>query len=263
MGCRFTFAGRHGWPSSEQLRGLEIVAEDRPIGSLEDVYFDHEDWRLRHAVVFTGAWLSGRWIVLPVPVLRDIDPARRILRAATVRSRIGASPAPETDRPISRAFEKALYSHYGCAPYWQPPPADLAGTGRSHLLSAEELKGYHVEARDGEVGRLEDYLVEEEDWGIRYLSLATRRWLPGRRVAAPAEWIHLVNWKHRRIVLRHFREDIRHSPAFAGPGSLSWKRLSTHRKGHRSGRGEGPVHRSASRFRPLRRAWKPPGRYIP
>lgn len=78
-----------------------------------------------------------------------------------------------------------------------------------------------MEARDGEVGRLEDYLVEEEDWEIRYLSVATRRWLPGRRMAAPTDWIRVVNPRHRRIVLRNFREEIRQSPAYAGPGSLS------------------------------------------
>lgn len=205
----------------EQLRGLDIVGEDGPIGSLEDVYFDHQDWRLRHAVVFTGSWLSGRWVVLPAPLLHGIDPVRRSLRAATARMRIGAAPVPETDRPISRMFEKALYSHYGCTPYWQSVDAVGAESGRSHLLSAEELKGYHVEARDGEVGRLEDFLVEEEDWGIRYLSMATRRWLPGRRLVAPTDWIHLVNWRHKRMVLRRFREEILQSPAFAGPGSLS------------------------------------------
>jgi hypothetical protein len=205
----------------EQLRGLEIVGQDGPIGFLEDVYFDRENWRVRHAVVFTGAWMSGRWAILPAPLFEGFDPARRILRAAASLSRIGEAPVPETDRPICRTFERALFRHYGCAPYWASAGSGGYEPGRSHLLSAEGLKGYHVEARDGDMGRLEDYLVEEEDWEIRYLSIATRRWLPGPRMAAPTEWIRLVDWRHRRITLRRFREEIRQSPGFAGPGSLS------------------------------------------
>ena len=205
----------------EQMRGMEVAGEDGAIGTLEDVFFDHQDWRLRHAVVFAGSWLSGRWIVLPAPILRDLDLARRRVRADTSRIRVRAAPVPVTDRPLSRAFEKALYPHYGCEPYWESAASAGDGGGRSHLLSAEELKGYHVEARDGELGRLEDYLVEEEGWRIRYLSVAKRWWLPGRRLAAPAEWIQLVNWRHKRILLRHFREEIRDSSAFAGAASVS------------------------------------------
>jgi len=205
----------------EQLVGLEIVGEDGSIGFLEDLFLEPGSWKVRHAVAFAGEWLSGRWILLPIPLLRSVDPARRVLRVAATRERVAAAPAPETDHAVSCLFEKSLYAHYGCGPCGLPDEAVGVEAGRSRLLSAEELKGYRVEARDGDVGRLEDYLVAEEAWDIRYLCVATRRWLPGRKLAAPSAWIRLVNWRHRRIVLRRFRDELRQAPGFAGSGGLS------------------------------------------
>jgi hypothetical protein len=160
-------------------------------------------------------------MLLPVPLLRDIDPVRRILRVAATRDWIGAAPAPETDRPVSLMFEKALYAHFDCDPRGLPADTIGAEPGRSRLLGVEELQGYRVEARDGDLGRLEDCLVEEEYWGIRYLCVATRRWLPGRSLAAPSAWIRMVDRRHKRVILRSCRDDIRQAPAFAGTGSLS------------------------------------------
>lgn len=205
----------------EQLKGMELVGKDGVVGTLEDVYFDHEEWRLRQAVVFTGPWLSGRWIMLPASLLGPADPVKRTLPVAADRERIRMAPVPGTDEPINRIFEAALAAHYGRPAYWHRSGSPGVEAGRSHLLSAGELTGYHVEAMDGNLGRLEDYLVEEGDWSVRYLLVGARKWLPGRRMAAPADWIHMVSWRHRLVTLRHFREEIRKAPGFAGPGSLS------------------------------------------
>lgn len=205
----------------EQLKGMELVGKDGVVGTLEDVYFDHEEWRLRQAVVFTGPWLSGRWIMLPFSLLGPADPGKRTLPVAAGRERIRSAPVPDTDKPINRIFEAALAAHYDCPAYWNHPGSPGVEAGSTHLLSAEELLGYHVEAMDGYVGRLEDYLVEEEDWTVRYLLTGARKWMSGRRMAAPADWIHMVSWRHRMVVLRHFREEIRKAPGFAGPGTLS------------------------------------------
>lgn len=204
-----------------QLKGMELAGKDGPVGTLEDVYFDRGEWRLRQAVVFTGSWLSGRWIMLPFSLLGPADPVKRSLPVAAGRERIRTAPVPDTDKPVNRFFEAALAAHYGCPAYWLGTGSPGVEAGRSHLLSAEALTGYQVEAMDGTVGRLEDYLVEEADWSVRYLLLGARRWLPGRRMAAPAERIQMVSWRHRLVTLRRFREEIRKAPGFLGPGSLS------------------------------------------
>lgn len=41
---------------------------------------------------------------------------------------------------------------------------------------------YHLHATDGEIGHVEDFMVDDENWAIRFLVVATRNWLPGKKV---------------------------------------------------------------------------------
>jgi hypothetical protein len=117
------------------------------------------------------------------------------------------SPDVDTDRPVSRQLESNIYNHYAWDPYWSsgymlgamarpfaappflsgPRPHDLAGVDpRSnedpHLRSIEEITGYHIHATDGEIGHVEDFLVDDAGWGIRYVAVDTRNWWPGKKV---------------------------------------------------------------------------------
>ena len=39
------------------------------------------------------------------------------------------------------------------------------------------MTGYYVKATDGDIGHVEDFMVEGEDWAVRYLMIDTRNWL--------------------------------------------------------------------------------------
>ena len=46
------------------LLGFGIRATDGVIGTVDDVYFDDQDWTIRYFVVNTGSWLTGSRKVL-------------------------------------------------------------------------------------------------------------------------------------------------------------------------------------------------------
>jgi hypothetical protein len=83
-----------------------------------------------------------------------------------------------------------------------------------HLRSTREVIGYHIQARDGEIGHVEDLIVEDEIWFIRYLVIDTRNWLPGRKVLVAPAWAEQVNWVERRVYLDLSRETVKNSPEF-------------------------------------------------
>ena len=35
---------------------------------------------------------------------------------------------------------------------------------------------------DGEIGHVEDFIIDDETWAIRYLIIDTRNWWPGKKV---------------------------------------------------------------------------------
>lgn len=50
------------------------------------------------------------------------------------------------------------------------------------LLKATDLMGRRVQARDGEVGTVDDLFFDDARWGVRYLVVRTGSWLSSRKV---------------------------------------------------------------------------------
>jgi hypothetical protein len=60
------------------------------------------------------------------------------------------------------------------------------------------MSGYGIQATDGGLGHVEDFLVDEECWAIRYLIVDRRKWWPGRHVLIATEWITDVTGANAR-----------------------------------------------------------------
>jgi hypothetical protein len=99
------------------------------------------------------------------------------------------------------------------------PPAPPAGD--PHLRSAHQTRGYSIEASDGGIGHVEDLLVDEEFWRIRYLVIDTTNWWPGGNVVVAPDWIRSVSWESSAVSVDLTREQIKHSPPYEGPASLN------------------------------------------
>ncbi len=58
----------------------------------------------------------------------------------------------------------------------------LMERNRSLMLIGSALKGYAVEATDGRIGTVEDFLFNDLTFKVRWLVVDTGNWLPGRKV---------------------------------------------------------------------------------
>ena len=52
-------------------------------------------------------------------------------------------------------------------------------TWDSHLRSTYDVSGYDIQATDGEIGHVEDFIIDDETWAIRYLIIDTRNLVAG------------------------------------------------------------------------------------
>jgi len=84
----------------------------------------------------------------------------------------------------------------------------------SHLRSTDEVTGYHIEAKNGEIGHVEDFIVDDETWAIRYLEVNTRNWWPGRKVLVSPQWIDNVSWPDSKVYVDLKRETIQNGPVW-------------------------------------------------
>lgn len=81
------------------------------------------------------------------------------------------------------------------------------------LMSSNELVGYTVHAKDGDIGTLRELYFDDASWRIKHLVIDTGRWLPGRRVLLPPACVDRVQWEQRKLTVALTREQVRHSPA--------------------------------------------------
>jgi hypothetical protein len=84
----------------------------------------------------------------------------------------------------------------------------------SHLRSTEAVTGYHIEAADGEIGHVDGFVVDDEAWAIRYIEVATRNWLPGKKVLVSPAWIERVSWTDSAVYTALSREAIKEGPEY-------------------------------------------------
>ena len=220
------------------MRESAIAATDGEIGSLADVYFDDTSWTVRHLVVDTGTWLSGRRVLVSPRSILGSDPSGQRLLTNLTRDQVRRSPDVSQDRPVSRQYEIELAGHYGYPFYWTgpyrwgttpspmaldatvPPPAAApratqppdAERGDPHLHSATEVVGYGIDATDGELGHVEDYLIDEGTWAIRYLIVDPRNWWPNAHVVVGVDWLTGVSWERRTVGVDMTREAVRNAP---------------------------------------------------
>jgi len=192
----------------KDFRGFTIGATDGDIGKVEEFYFDDASFTVRHLVVDTGGWLGHHKVLISPMALRDLDWVGKRVKAALSKVQVEKSPVINTDKPVSRQHEIEYYSYYGYPPYW------ARESGDSHLRSSAAVIGYHIAATDGDIGHVEDFLVDDATWAIRYVVVDTRNWRPGKRVLVSPEWIERVDWSDAKVHVGVTREQIKQSPEY-------------------------------------------------
>jgi hypothetical protein len=109
--------------------------------------------------------------------------------------------------------------------------AQNAGTWDAHLRSTRAVSGYHIEAADGPIGHIEDYIIDDETWAIRYLEVDTVNWWPGKKVLVAARWIDRVSWDESKVFINLSRAAIKQAPEYTEE-SLLTRDYETRLHGH-------------------------------
>jgi sporulation protein YlmC with PRC-barrel domain len=74
------------------------------------------------------------------------------------------------------------------------------------------LIGYSMAAKDGIIGKVEDFYFDDERWTIRYLIVKTGNWLSGRNVLISTNTLTKASWKTGLFPLNLTIEQIQNSP---------------------------------------------------
>ena len=228
--------------NAKDLEQFELRACDGKIGHVNDFFFDDQHWTVRYLVVDTGTWLDSRKVLISPVAVSRVEWDQRLLPLNLTQEQVRNSPPIDTEQPVSREHEAALLQYYNWPAYWGvagfpdvgfampvppfvPPPASLTRGAEArgaaaavhedhHLRSVRAVTEHLIEASDGSIGHVDDFLIDDREWTIRYLVVDTRNWWPGKKVLIAPQWIARVGWEEAKVHVDLTRTAIKSSPAY-------------------------------------------------
>jgi hypothetical protein len=209
--------------SLDDLIGYELRATDGRLGKVNDVLFNDETWDVCYVVARAGSWLTGRNVLIRPDRLGKPDGEAEVLPIAMTVDEIKESPGVFSDPPVAQQAPVELSRYYIWTPFHLPSglPVVVEESQRTepahanpHLRSTREVTGYRVQATDGEIGHVSDFIVDTEAWSVRFMIVDTRNWLPGRKVLIAPQWAEELDWSEFRAVVAMDRETIENSPPY-------------------------------------------------
>ncbi|HJT81414.1 MAG TPA: PRC-barrel domain-containing protein [Chthoniobacterales bacterium] len=196
--------------SVEQRYGEKLRATDGEIGHVRDFYIDDKNWSVRYVVADTGGWLSGRLVLISPHSLGHLHPYGKVLLVNLTREQIENSPSIDKHQAVSRQHEEDFYRYYHYPYYAQSwplwgladypviaPPPPTSDTNNqpieSHLRSARFLEGYQVEASDGVIGKLSDFMIDGRTWMVREIVVESN-WGSGTMIHISTDKISRISY---------------------------------------------------------------------
>ena len=224
---------------AKTLKGYKLHSFDGEIGKVTEFYFDDHHWTIRYLVADTGNWLTGRHVLISPYALVAVNKEEQYITINLTKKQIEDSPPLDSDKPVSRQFEERYYGYYGWPVYWGGPymwgpnPFIVRDHNKriksiqgekaldSHLFSTNDVSGHDVQATDGEIGHVDDFIIDDETWAIRYLIVDTKNWWPGKKILLSPQWIEHVSWNESKVFVNNLREAIKQSPEYTEDSLLT------------------------------------------
>jgi hypothetical protein len=227
----------------KQIYGSGLRALDGEIGHVQDFYFDDKTWAIRYVVADTGSWLAGRQVLLSPHAFSRLHQVENLLPVNLTRKQIEDSPSIESDKSVSRQYEEEYHRYYGWPCYWEggglwgtnafpiletpeeslpvaPTWASsrLPGIYDTHLRSTLNVSGYRLEASDGKIGHVTNFMMDPRSWAITRLVIKTG-WLPGREVEIPTNKIIRISYDESTVFVSLTGKIVERGPTHRTPAS--------------------------------------------
>ena len=214
---------------AKKLTHYKLDASDGEIGQFQEFYFDDKYWGVRYLVVDTGNWLADKRVLISPYAVTAVDEKKKIIATALTKTQIKGSPSWDTKQPVSRQLEKTYYDYYSWPLYWNGPKmwgynsypvreiqkgAHTEKPWEYDLRATAAVSGYGIQATDGDIGHVVDFVVDDKAWAIRYLIVDTQNWWPGKHVLVSPQWIDRVSWNESKVFVNLTRETIKQGPEY-------------------------------------------------
>jgi hypothetical protein len=89
------------------------------------------------------------------------------------------------------------------------------------LRSAADVRGYHVQGSDNIVRHVDDFIIDDETWAVRYLAIDTSNWWFGKKVLVAPQWADRISLDERTVYLAMSRHVIKNGPEWDATAAIT------------------------------------------
>ncbi|KMK76377.1 PRC-barrel domain-containing protein [Alkalihalobacillus pseudalcaliphilus] len=233
-----------------KLEKFKMKALDDELGSVDDIIFEGHSFDIRYVVADTRKWFVGGHVLLRMAAFGELNLPDELVSVNLTKEQIKNSPKPSDHEPFSRSFEQRLNDHYGWDHYWLQAPGGIPTnsgptfvgrqayvpgllstkdeqiplgvdenearqtTDKPSLQSFDHLNKFHVHAKNGEVGKLVDCIIDYNTSKIRYLIVDVGGFLSKELVAITPDMLSEISHFDRTITVTVEKGLIEEAPEF-------------------------------------------------
>jgi len=224
---------------AKTLKGYKLNSLEGEIGKVKEFYFDDKHWTIRYLVADTGSWLHDRQVLISPYAMVAVNREEENIDINLTKNQIEGSQSVESDKPVSRQFEETYNGYYGWPAYWGAPSMGAVYPNIEldsqklkeepqvdedwdpNLRSTYDMTGHDIQAIDGEIGHIKDFIIDDETMTIRYLIIDTGNWWQGKKVLISPKWIERVSGVESKVFVNLLRESIKNSPEYTDESMLN------------------------------------------
>jgi uncharacterized protein YrrD len=201
----------HTW---HDLTDVPVVATDGKVGRVCNLLFDDQSWKVRYFVVDLRSWLTRREVVVSASLMDRPNWKKKLVRALITREEVRHSPGVDSAKPVARQQKLALREYYGWPATWRhfgefsipssPTGREFSARAQDdpHLRSTNDMEGYELWNKRYPIGRLENFILDDGSWLIRYLEVRSGDWLHRRSLWVSTAAVESLSWARHRVNVR-------------------------------------------------------------
>ncbi len=190
--------------TKDQIEKSPSIDQDKPVSRQYELTYHNY---YGSPLYWTGPYLWGvdpyitrdreKW-----PGMRDRSAGSFGSETGATRTNLGESGVQDTNTGLTNSGNRVS--------------TNSDNSWDANLRSIDEVNGYKIHASDEDkIGHVDDFIIDEDTWTIRYLIINTGNLFTGKKVLVSPEWIERISWDDSKVYINLSKESIKQSPEYS------------------------------------------------
>ena len=191
------------------LQGINAIASDMDVGPIVDFVIDSLAWTLL-CLMIEAKRSTSEEIPVPTALVKSIH-----VKAGVVELQVSKAALDQELEVCALSSTQANKNQANSS------GEDIGGLGSPrHAWTATELTDCSIFAADGELGHVEDLLVDTSVWHVPYFVVNAWNWLPGKKLLIPTACATNVTPAASSVRTDLRRREVRLAPPMNAGGTI-------------------------------------------